>query len=61
MAKNKTICGRENPQWKNTPTKKASVDLRCAYCSEYQGLKCLGLLVYYYSDCIKNGIKGNRS
>lgn len=33
------------------PPKKASVDLKCAYCGEYQTEKCKGLLIYHHNDC----------
>ena len=33
------------------PPKKASVDLKCAYCTEYQNGECKGLLEYHHNDC----------
>lgn len=69
MAKNKkSPCGPATPTRANdklhnycsTPTKKkASVDLKCAYCKEYQALTCKGLLDYHPNDCtLLKGGKG---
>ena len=60
MDRGKAKNNKEKFLWKNNPPKKASVDLRCAYCSEYQGLRCLGLLEYTYNDCTSYGSKGKK-
>ena len=39
--------------------KKASVDLKCAYCKEYQSLTCKGLIDYHPNDCML--LKGGKN
>lgn len=68
MAKNKkSPCGTAIPTGANDKLhydfttairKKASVDLRCAFCKEYQGSACKGLLEYHPNDCTL--LKGGR-